>query len=402
MTTTPTPQRALRLAVACCVLLLSGAFLTAGGLLTGPLHDRDGLSRSAIGGVLALTTVLYGAAAPLATGLARRTGLRPVAVVGLALAAGGALGCVPEPLGPVRFALCWGGGVGLGCGAVSTAFAADFAQRRFRTRRGLVTGVLTSAAVLGQFGLLPLLAPLASEGACGPLLYALAALGLAGALLALLGLGPDTRPVGGRQRYGGLARRPALWLLAALFAVCGASTNGVMWNHFTPAAHDHGIPVTTASALLALAGLCNVAGTIGSGWLSDRHDPRRLLTVYFAVRALSLVSLPFALGRGAGPEVAAFAVVFGLLDVATVPPVAALARTHFGCGAPFALAWVNGAHQAGAALVSWAAGGVREASGAYDLVWLGVGGLCAAAALVPFLGPLAPRTNSPHSRAICG
>nr|WP_050781380.1 MFS transporter [Streptomyces sp. SPB78] len=197
------PQRALRLAVACCVLLLSGAFLTAGGLLTGPLHDRDGLSRSAIGGVLALTTVLYGATAPLATGLARRTGLRPVAVVGLALAAGGTLGCVPEPLGPVRFALCWGGGVGLGCGAVSTAFAADFAQRRFRTRRGLVTGVLTSAAVLGQFGLLPLLAPLASEGACGPLLYALAALGLAGALLALLGLGPDTRPVGGRQRYGG-------------------------------------------------------------------------------------------------------------------------------------------------------------------------------------------------------
>ncbi|NED90950.1 MFS transporter, partial [Streptomyces sp. SID11233] len=102
-----------------------------------------------------------------------------------------------------------------------------------------------------------------------------------------------------------------------------------------------------------------------------------------------LVSLPVALGRGAGPEVALLAVVFGLLDVATVPPVAALARSHFGPGAPLALAWVNGAHQAGAALLSWVAGSVREVSGAYDLVWYGVGGLCAAAALVPFLGPLA-------------
>ncbi|NEA40929.1 MFS transporter, partial [Streptomyces sp. SID11385] len=88
MIPTPAPHRALHLAAACCVLLLSGAFLTAGGLLTEPLHARDGLSRSAIGGVLALTTVLYGGAAPLATGLARRVGLRPVAVTGLALAAG--------------------------------------------------------------------------------------------------------------------------------------------------------------------------------------------------------------------------------------------------------------------------------------------------------------------------
>lgn len=39
-----------------------------------------------------------------------------------------------------------------------------------------------------------------------------------------------------------------------------------MWTHFTPAAHDHGMAITTTSTLLALVGIFNVAGTIASGW----------------------------------------------------------------------------------------------------------------------------------------
>jgi hypothetical protein len=51
------------------------------------------------------------------------------------------------------------------------------------------------------------------------------------------------------------------WLLVATFAICGASTNGIMWSHFTPGTHDHGMPVTVASSLLALIGIFNVVGT---------------------------------------------------------------------------------------------------------------------------------------------
>ncbi|WP_414494525.1 hypothetical protein [Streptomyces sp. S399] len=87
-------------------------------------------------------------------------------------------------------------------------------------------------------------------------------------------------------------RRPAFWLLAGVFAVCGASTNGLLWNHFTPAAHDHGIPATSASALLAVVGVCNVAGTVAAGRLTDRVDARRVLAACFGLRALTLVALP--------------------------------------------------------------------------------------------------------------
>ena len=53
---------------------------------------------------------------------------------------------------------------------------------------------------------------------------------------------------------------------------------------FTPAANDHGMPTTVAAGLLATVGVLDVAGTILSGWLTDRVDPRLLLVVYYLAR----------------------------------------------------------------------------------------------------------------------
>src|SRR5581483_3743034 len=74
------------------------------------------------------------------------------------------------------------------------------------------------------------------------------------------------------------------WLLAGSFAICGASTNGLIATHFIPAAHDHGMPATTAAGLLAVVGIFDVAGTIASGWLTVRGDPASLLIVYYLGR----------------------------------------------------------------------------------------------------------------------
>ena len=70
------------------------------------------------------------------------------------------------------------------------------------------------------------------------------------------------------------ARVPAFWLLAASFAICGMTTNGLIGTHFIPAANDHGMPTTVAAGLLATIGILDVAGTVFSGWLTDRVDPR--------------------------------------------------------------------------------------------------------------------------------
>jgi predicted MFS family arabinose efflux permease len=52
-------------------------------------------------------------------------------------------------------------------------------------------------------------------------------------------------------------------------------------------------PEVTAASALALMGAMNFVGTIASGWLTDRYDPRKLLAVYYSLRGLSLLLLPF-------------------------------------------------------------------------------------------------------------
>jgi predicted MFS family arabinose efflux permease len=177
-------------------------------------------------------------------------------------------------------------------------------------------------------------------------------------------------------------RRRTFWLLAGGFAICGASTNGLVGTHFVPAAHDHGMPPTTAAGLLALVGIFDVAGTICSGWLTDRIDPRLLLGGYYTLRGCSLLLLPHLLAPTTVPPMWAFIVFYGLDWVATVPPTVALCREWFGGNGPIVFGWVFAAHQVGAAFAAFGAGIVRDHLGGYDLAWYVAGGLCMAAALM--------------------
>ena len=61
-----------------------------------------------------------------------------------------------------------------------------------------------------------------------------------------------------------------------------------------------------------LNGVFDIAGTIASGWLTDRVDPRWLLAGYYFGRALSLVALDAVLAPGIVPGMWAFIVFYGL------------------------------------------------------------------------------------------
>ena len=115
----------------------------------------------------------------------------------------------------------------------------------------------------------------------------------------------------------------------------------------------------------------NFLGTVASGWLTDRYDPRRLLAVYYTLRGLSLFLLPFVTSFSG---LTVFAVVFGLDYIATVPPTAALTADIFGrrnVGVVFG--WVFCAHQFGAALAAYLGGLARVALGDYQLAFLAAG-----------------------------
>ena len=171
-------------------------------------------------------------------------------------------------------------------------------------------------------------------------------------------------------------------MLAGGFAICGASTNGLIGTHFVSAAHDHGMAHTAAASLLALVGIFDVAGTIFSGWLTDRVDPRVLLVVYYSLRGMSLILLPTLFAPNIEPPMWGFILFYGLDWIATVPPTVALCREWYGAEGPIVFGWVFAAHQVGAALAATGAGAIRDLNGSYDLAFFIAGGLCAAAALM--------------------
>ncbi|MFJ2738584.1 MFS transporter [Streptomyces sp. NPDC087440] len=400
-----TPHPAWRVAaLTALAIVVAGAFSTLPGLFTTSLHEEFGWSRGSIGFATSVNMLLYGLTAPFSAALMDRFGIRRVVTTALVTVAAGALLTSTVLTAAWQLTLFWGLLVGLGTGSTAMAFGATVTQRWFVRRRGLVSGVLASAGVLGQMVFLPALARVVDHYSWRPALVtvALAACAVAPAVWLFLrdhpsDLGakpygaasfvPRAAPVHGAARrtlrvLRNAARTRPFWLLAGAFAICGASTNGVMWTHFTPAAHDHGMSATTSSTLLALIGVFNVAGTIASGWLTDRRPARRLLAVYFALRGVLLLTLPLLMAPTVGVPMMLFVVLFGLLDLATVPPVLALCREHYGDDSAIVFGWISTAHQLGAALVALVGGTVRDTFGSYDLVWTGVGALCAAGALL--------------------
>ena len=90
-------------------------------------------------------------------------------------------------------------------------------------------------------------------------------------------------------------------------------------------------------------------GTIASGWLTDRFNPRILLAVYYQFRGIGLLVLPLLLSATVQPSMIVFVVIYGLDWVATVPPTAAICRQVFGADGSVVFGWVFAAHQLGAA-----------------------------------------------------
>ena len=191
------------------------------------------------------------------------------------------------------------------------------------------------------------------------------------------------------------ARTRTFWALAIGFAICGATTNGIIGTHFVPAAMDHGMPSTTAAGLLAVVGIFDIVGTVASGALTDRFNPRLLLAFYYTFRGVGLLMLPALLSDSVHPSMLAFVIVYGLDWVATVPPTAALCADAFGEAGTIVFGWVFAAHMIGAALASVGAGYIRDLTSDYTMAWLGAAGLCAVAALMSLGIRRVPRSGAP-------
>ncbi len=381
--------------VTAITLLVSAGVRSAPGVFLDSLETDLGWSRAAISFAVSIGLLLFGLAGPLSGWLMDRLGPRLVMLGGLALIAASMVASA-SMTALWQLNLFWGALSGIGTGVAASVLGATVANRWFVARRGLVLGVFGAATSAGQLVFVPLLAQLeVGMGWRGSVLVlaAAAAVLLAPVLLLMrddpskLGLAPyggsPPEPVGTAilPASGVMARAlrtPEFWLLSTSFFICGATSNGLIGTHLIAHATEHGIPKGTAAGMLALMGTMNFIGTVASGWLTDRFNPRRLLACYYGFRGISLLFLPFVTDT---MGLAAFAILFGLDYIATVPPTAALVADIFGrknVGTVFG--WVFCAHQIGAALAAWLGGLARVVTGDYGPAFLTAGILAITAA----------------------
>jgi MFS family permease len=407
---TGTTERAPRLhyawvvvAVSFVVLLVAAGARSVPGTLLVPLEREFGWSRATVSVAVSVGLVCYALIGPFAAALMDRIGVRRVMVIALACIAGGSA-LATRVSAPWQLDLLWGVLVGVGTGSVSVTLGAIVANRWFDERRGLVMGIFGATWASGQLVFLPVVAWLNVHQGWRTGVGAVAIVVTCTIPLALLLMrerpsdlrlapygstvvqaAPRIRSSPVRDALAALAEgarsRPFLYLTGAFF-ICGVTTNGIIGTHLIAAGHDHGLSEVTGASMLAAIGFFDVIGTLSSGWLTDRYDPRKLLFAYYGFRGVSLFFLPYALSAKAVP-IAVFIVIYGLDWVATVPPTVAITAQLFGrerVGIFFA--WTLAAHQLGAALAAWLAGAARGWSGDYILTFLVGGALSITAAFL--------------------
>lgn len=403
--TSPTPRSRPRfhyawviVAVGFLLLLASAGVRSAPGVLIEPLEDDFGWTRGEISLALAVSLLALGFAGPASGWVIGRIGMRAMAVLFIVLSvAGVALTAAMQNI--VQLYLFWGVLVGFGTGGVSTVLSATVANTWFETRRGLVTGILGGASSAGQFVLLfPLIIAEQAWGWRGAtagmaVLLAVLILPLTVFLFrsrpADMGLQPfgagaaNTAPADTRQTSLREALRvQEFWLLASTFFICGFTTVGLIGFHFIPHAGEHGFSRAEASGIVTIMGAMNIAGTLGSGWLTDRYSPRKLLAAYYFLRACSLLVLPLITTV---PLMSLFAVVFGLDFIATVPPTVMLTADRFGRrSVPTLFGWITCSHMVGGAVAAAFAGAIHDLAGDYSIPFYVSGLLAMFAAALAF------------------
>ncbi|HWL70998.1 MAG TPA: MFS transporter [Geminicoccus sp.] len=386
-------------------MLATAGAMGAPGVMIVPLQQEFGWQTTDISSALAIRLVLFGLMGPFAAAFMNHYGIRQVVTVALLLILAGLLGSLLMTE-VWQLVLLWGVIIGIGTGMTALVLGATVATRWFTRRRGLVIGMMTASSATGQLVFLPLLAAL-TDSVGWRLALCLAVGMIVLAMLLVLLLMRDRPADLGLPAYGELQPAPppmadhrlrdllvsplaalreasqsqTFWVLFGTFFICGFSTNGLIQTHWITLCGDFGVAPVGAAGILAVIGLFDLAGTIASGWLSDRYDNRWLLFWYYGLRGLSLLVLPLTGFSMYGLTL--FAVFYGLDWVATVPPTVRLAADRFGKErANLVFGWIFMGHQLGAATAAYGGGAARDGFASYLPALYAAGALCILAALL--------------------
>ncbi len=349
------------------ILFIGGGARFAVGLTLKPIVEEFGWPRSALGAAVAVFQVVSAVAMFWAGRLADAKSPRLVLVLGLALGGVGIglMGLITQPWHAV---LLYGVIYGLGNGAASLIPVGVMVTRAFPVRTGMVNAVVTSGMSVGQLvmiaGLAALLATLTWRSM-------FVGLGVAHVALALIILAALPKVGAGAARAAqpahGLSveealNTPRLWLLLAIYAICGFDDFFVA-THVVAFAQDKGVDGLLAGNLLAAMGLTGLLGVVAGGVMSDRFGPVWPTALSFLARVLVFGLI---MVDQSPLSVAVFALVFGATFMVTAPLTVVFATRFFGARHLGALTGlVTMVHQIAGGLGAWVGAAIFDASGGY-------------------------------------
>jgi MFS family permease len=362
----------------CLVAILNYGPRSALGFFLGPLSTSHEWGRDVFALALAVQNLMYGISTPFAGGIADRFGTVRVMAVGAVLYAAG-LAAMAYSTNPAELYLSCGLLIGFGVSGTSfTIVIGAFGKLMPEKWRSLAFGIGTAAGSFGQFLFSPLGVSLIDT------------IGWQGAILTFAGLvlliAPLSLALATAHMEGGALGKPAPMqaqsykealaeaaghrsyiLLVTGFFTCGFQLAFVT-VHLPSYLLDRGLSAWVGGWTLAVIGLCNIAGSMTSGWLGSRVPKRFILSTIYIARAIAVIAFITLPASTAATLV--FGAVTGFLWLSTVPPTSGLVAVMFGTrwlAMLFGIAFFS--HQVGGFLGVYLGGVLYERTGSYDVIW---------------------------------
>jgi MFS family permease len=359
----------------CVIAILTFGPRSGFGFFLQPMSQANSWGRDVFALAFAIQNLLWGLGQPFAGAIADRFGTVRVIGAGALLYAAG-LALMAYSTTPLALSLTAGVLIGFGLSGCSfNLIVAAFGKLVPESWRSAAFGAGTAAGSLGQFLFAPLGVALIENFGWQEALTTYAVLML---LVLPLSLAIAT-PRATAASPGAAAPQSLTHALAEAFGhrsyvllVLGFFTCGFQLAFIT--AHlpsylvDRGLPVEIGGWVIALVGLFNILGSLGSGWLAGRMPQRYILSAIYFARALSIalfITLPMS-----PASALAFGMVTGITWLSTVPPTSGLVALMFGTrwlATLFGFAFFS--HQVGGFLGVWLGGLAFERTGSYDAVW---------------------------------
>jgi MFS family permease len=359
---------------ACSISVLTFGPRSSLGFFLTPLSQMNGWGRDVFALSLALQNLIWGIGQPFAGAIADKYGAPRVLSAGAILYALG-LYLTASATTPGMAHLSAGILIGLGLAGASVPMVIGALGKLLpESWRYLAFGAVTAAGSFGQFLFSPLAVHLNAVQNWQSTLIFFSCLLLLVIPLSMTLIAPR-KPVGGpviapqslKHALSEAFGHRSYVLLVLGFFTCGFQLAFVT-AHLPSYLADRGLSAEIGGWTLAIIGLFNIVGSLGSGWLATFLPKRYILSFIYFARALSIVAFMSLPTSPAATLI--FGAVTGLLWLSTVPPTSGLVALMFGTRwLTMLIGFAFFSHQVGGFLGVWLGGLLFESTGSYDVVW---------------------------------